>query len=201
MAFLPTYSPDLSRMVTTMPVGSNRPLPGSVKIAKPIVDLIVTSAFQKLQNRHSYRPSHRYTFVIITFHAIRYPTSNQHHQAEGTMHTVLTIDDDPQLRVLMVILLTKLDCLVLEAENGYDGQLLALQSRPDFTLVDIMMEGQDGYTTCQNLRAQGYTGRLILVSAKALEPDRFVMCGADGYVQKPITLSILRKHLFPQLLQ
>lgn len=117
------------------------------------------------------------------------------------MYTVLTIDDDPDLRALMVILLTKLDCLVLEAENGFDGQALAVQTRPDFTLVDIMMPDQDGYDTCQNMRAMGYAGRLILVSAKALEPDRFVMCGADGYVQKPVTLPILRKHLFPHLMQ
>jgi DNA-binding response OmpR family regulator len=117
------------------------------------------------------------------------------------MYTALTIDDDPEIRVLMAVMLTKLDCLVLEAENGFDGQTLALQTRPDFTLVDIMMEGQDGYDTCQNLRAHGYGGRLILVSAKALEPDRFVMCGADSYVQKPVTLSLLRNHLFPQLMQ
>lgn len=116
------------------------------------------------------------------------------------MYTVLTIDDDPDLRALMVILLTKLGCLVLEAENGQAGQVLAFQTRPDCILVDIMMPGQDGYVTCENVRAQGYIGRLTLVSAKALEPDRFVMCGADGYVQKPITLSILKKHLFPDLL-
>jgi len=58
-----------------------------------------------------------------------------------------------------------------------------------------MMDDQDGYTTCHNLRAQGYTGRLLLVSARALEPDRFVACGADGYVQKPLTLPILKQHV------
>jgi DNA-binding response OmpR family regulator len=111
------------------------------------------------------------------------------------MFTVLTIDDDQHLRTLMAILLTKLGCLALGAPNGQEGQVIAHEARPDLILVDIMMDDQDGYTTCYNLRAQGYTGRLILVSAKALEPDRFIVCGADSYIQKPLTLPILKQHL------
>jgi DNA-binding response OmpR family regulator len=95
----------------------------------------------------------------------------------------------------MAVLLTKLGCLALGAHNGQEGQVIAREAQPDLILVDIMMDDQDGYTTCHNLRAQGHTGRIILVSAKALEPDRFVACGADGYVQKPLTLPILKKHL------
>jgi DNA-binding response OmpR family regulator len=111
------------------------------------------------------------------------------------MFTVLTIDDDLQLRTLMAILLTKLGCVSLGARNGIEGQTMTLETRPDLILVDIMMDDQDGYITCEKLRAQGYNGHILLVSAKSLDIDLFVRSGANGYVQKPLTLAILRNHL------
>jgi CheY-like chemotaxis protein len=81
------------------------------------------------------------------------------------MVSVLLIDDDPDVRALMAVLLNRLGCQALFAPDGVEGQALALQAQPDLILLDIMMNGQNGYKTCANLRAQGYAGRIMMVSA------------------------------------
>ena len=60
-----------------------------------------------------------------------------------------------------------------------------------------MMPDQDGFTTCQNLRANGYAGKIVFVSAL---PDsdgtaKATAHGADGYIQKPLTLDMLRTQM------
>src|SRR5688572_13677503 len=66
------------------------------------------------------------------------------------MLKALVIDDDPIVRDFLHRILSKLGCVVSEAENGIQGEQLALQEQPDLILLDIMMPEQDGYQTCTN---------------------------------------------------
>jgi DNA-binding response OmpR family regulator len=110
------------------------------------------------------------------------------------MPTILIIDDEAGMRTLIRLWLAHDGYSILEANNGQQGELMALELNPDVILLDVMMPGQNGYTTCANLRAKGYTGRIALVSAlstketagKALEHH------ADGYIAKPVAPSVLR---------
>jgi two-component system alkaline phosphatase synthesis response regulator PhoP len=113
------------------------------------------------------------------------------------MFTVLTVDDNEDLRSLLAIMLEKLGCKPVGARNGVDGEVMALRYQPDLILLDIMMDEQDGYVTCRNLRAKGYTGRIVFISALSPETGKMKAqeCGADGYVAKPITLSIVREQV------
>ena len=113
------------------------------------------------------------------------------------MFSVLLIDDDPDVRALMAVVLKRLGCEALFAPNGVEGQALALQAQPDLILLDIMMDGQNGYETCANLRAQGYAGTIMLVSAISEDKGQLEaeICGADGYWQKPVTLQFLRERI------
>src|SRR5437870_2416192 len=104
------------------------------------------------------------------------------------MPTVLIVDDDPSIHRIVMGLLEKLDCQCMTALNGHDAVMLALEHKPDLILLDIMMPGQDGYETCQQLRAQDYQGAISMISAlqEATGTKKGQEYGANGYLIKPI---------------
>jgi CheY-like chemotaxis protein len=113
------------------------------------------------------------------------------------MLSVLVVDDDPDMRLLTRRLLTMLGCQSFEARNGVEGESMALDIKPEAILLDIMMPVQDGYETCRNLRGQGYTGSIILVSAlqEQTQKEKAQASGATAYIQKPLTRDVLKIHL------
>jgi DNA-binding response OmpR family regulator len=113
------------------------------------------------------------------------------------MPEVLLIDDDPNIHNLTSLLLEKLDCQMLSAFSGPEGEAMALEREPALILLDIMMPIQDGYETCQRLRRQGYQGAITMVSAlqEATGTQKAKECGANGYLIKPISSSLLKLHL------
>src|SRR5579871_3063053 len=116
---------------------------------------------------------------------------------ECFMLRVLVVDDDPDLCLLTRRLLTLLGCDSYEAKNGFDAQDLVKRINPDLVLLDIMMPIRDGYETCRQLRADGYDGKVILVSAlqEQSEARKTQSVGANAYIQKPITRQIIQFHL------
>lgn len=113
------------------------------------------------------------------------------------MLRVLVVDDDPDICLLTRRLLTTLGCESFDAKNGFDAEELVKILHPDLVLVDIMMPIQDGYETSKKLRAQGFTGTIIMISALQEETEkvRTQKAGANAYIQKPITKQILALHV------
>jgi DNA-binding response OmpR family regulator len=113
------------------------------------------------------------------------------------MPEVLLIDDDPNIHSLTSLMLEKLDCRMLSAFGGREGETMALEQKPALILLDILMPIQDGYETCQRLRRQGYRGAITMVSAlqEATGTQKAKECGANGYLIKPFSLSLLKLHL------
>ncbi len=110
------------------------------------------------------------------------------------MVKILIIDDDADVRAMLGRLLSRYGCQTWGAQNGTEGQQMALRDQPDLILLDIMMDGQDGYETCTNLRAAGYRGTIFMLSAirGAEGRPRAIECGADGYYQKPVSAGVLK---------
>jgi CheY-like chemotaxis protein len=113
------------------------------------------------------------------------------------MTSILIIDDEPSLRIVTRMMLTRLGYQIIEAAEGPQGEALAAESNPDVVLLDVMMPLQNGYTTCENLRAQGYGGKIVFMTAvvDANKAGTAALYGADGYLEKPVTIAILREYL------
>jgi len=113
------------------------------------------------------------------------------------MLRVLVVDDDPDICLLTRRLLTTLGCESFDAKNGIEAEDLVKTLRPDLILLDIMMPIRDGYETCKRLRAQGYSGSVILISAlqEQTEKVKTQTAGANAYIQKPITKQVLALHV------
>ena len=87
-----------------------------------------------------------------------------------------------------ILKLEKFD--VLSAENGRAGLEMALQSKPDLILCDVMMPELDGHGVLEGLRGNSATMRIpfIFLTAKGEKADlRSGMdLGADDYLTKPV---------------
>ncbi|MDP3965755.1 MAG: response regulator [bacterium] len=65
---------------------------------------------------------------------------------------ILIVDDNKDLRKILVNTLHAENLTVLEAGNGEDGLALALSEHPDLILLDVVMPKMDGITMLQKLR-------------------------------------------------
>jgi len=103
--------------------------------------------------------------------------------------TILVIDDEPDIRLVVRVSLQARGVAVLEAGGGRDGVRLARAERPDAVLLDVMMPLMDGPSTLVALRATPETAGIpvIFLTAKAQpsELERLRGLGAQGVLTKP----------------
>jgi DNA-binding NarL/FixJ family response regulator len=100
---------------------------------------------------------------------------------------ILVVDDDPQFRQLVKLVLRKVDDfeIVSEAPDGHAGIALAAELRPDVVLLDLMMPGMDGFEALPLIR-DGHPGAsvIVLTALDADEAEEGVLFGAAGFVEK-----------------
>lgn len=100
---------------------------------------------------------------------------------------ILIVDDNPMNRVIMSQITNG---HVVHASESGEAALEVFESfRPDLVLLDIMMDGIDGYETCRRmreLRCGRYT-KVIMVSARTSAEERRwgYEAGADDYIARP----------------
>ncbi len=104
---------------------------------------------------------------------------------------VLVVEDDPDIASLLGLHLQDLGCTVEFAADGTQGLTRAM-GHPDWSLVvlDLQLPGVDGLEICRQVRANaGYTP-ILMLTARAGEPDRVLglEMGADDYLTKPFSV-------------
>ena len=104
---------------------------------------------------------------------------------------VLVVEDEPDIRALVVHHLTRDGFRCRTAGSG-DEALVRLRERlPDLVVLDVMLPGIDGLELTRRLRSDAAWAALpiIMLTAKADEVDRVVglELGADDYVGKPFS--------------
>jgi DNA-binding response OmpR family regulator len=102
---------------------------------------------------------------------------------------ILVVDDEPDVRELVVYRMRRSGYEVFEAKNGEEAFDLAVQHVPDLIVADVMMPRVDGYELTRRLRGETTTQRIpiILLTAKTQEADvsQGFDAGADDYLKKP----------------
>jgi two-component system phosphate regulon response regulator PhoB len=108
------------------------------------------------------------------------------------MARVLVIEDEADLRDVLLYNLAQAGHRPFAAANGETGLKLALEVRPDIVLLDLMLPDVPGTSVVKSLRREPQTQAvpIIMVTAKAEEVDRIVgfELGADDYVVKPFSV-------------
>jgi DNA-binding response OmpR family regulator len=108
------------------------------------------------------------------------------------MTSVVVVDDDPDIRALVSMRLTKAGYAVTAESDGEAGLATALAERPDLVVLDWMMPGLTGIEVCRILRDDPRTvdTAVLLLTARAQEEDieRGFAAGADDYLVKPFSV-------------
>jgi CheY-like chemotaxis protein len=99
---------------------------------------------------------------------------------------VLVVDDDADLRELLVVLLSAEDLDVATAGNGQEALAAMATRRPDLIVLDMKMPVMDGWELCRRLDATQDDRPPILVMTAAYDPAaRAAEVHADGSIGKP----------------
>ena len=99
------------------------------------------------------------------------------------------VEDESSIVTLLTYNLEQAGFQVLTAEDGNQGLKLALEEKPDFIILDIMLPGIDGMEICKKLRQEKVKTPILMLTARDDELDKVLglELGADDYMTKPFS--------------
>ena len=105
-----------------------------------------------------------------------------------SMHQILVIEDDADIRNVLRVLLQAEHYRVVEAETAARGEIEARSHRPDLLLVDLGLPDGDGVKLIRRIREWSPVP-VVVLSARTMEPQKIAAldAGADDYVTKPFS--------------
>ena len=100
--------------------------------------------------------------------------------------TAVIVEDDDELRLLLVDVLEAAGFATVSVGNGMDGIQAVLTHEPLITTLDVNMPGIDGIEAARRIRAQSDT-YIVMITAMGEEADVVLglTAGADEYITKP----------------
>nr|WP_278249444.1 response regulator transcription factor [Nocardioides sp. IC4_145] len=105
----------------------------------------------------------------------------------------LVVDDDPDIRELVQVLLEGMGLQVSAAASGAAALDMAQRESPDLITLDLTLPDMDGRDVCREIRAFS-DAYIIMITGRDSEIDRLVglEVGADDYLAKPFSPKELR---------
>lgn len=109
------------------------------------------------------------------------------------MATVLFIEDEPALGMIVKDSLVYRGFDVLYAANGAEGLEQYRQHHPDIVVADIMMPDMDGFTMAEQIRRDDPHTPIMFLTARSQTSDvvRGFELGGNDYLKKPFSLDEL----------
>jgi DNA-binding response OmpR family regulator len=115
---------------------------------------------------------------------------------------ILVVDDDPDMREALQMILESADYTVVSAEDGEQCLSMLKQEQPDLLILDLLMPRMDGFEVCKALKDPRYAkfARMPIiilssvqagVSQRRYELETGVQLDVDDYVEKPIEGRVL----------
>src|SRR5262245_66587895 len=103
------------------------------------------------------------------------------------MPKVLIVEDDESMAVALRDGFEYEGFTASVAKDGQAGLRLANETSPDVMILDVMLPRLSGLDVCRQLRSEGSTVPIIMLTARGQEIDKVLglKLGADDYVTKP----------------
>jgi two-component system, OmpR family, response regulator len=111
--------------------------------------------------------------------------------------SILIVEDDRELRAMVIRGLEEEGFSARGAGSGSHALELILSRPPDALVIDVGLPDTDGRDLCQALRAQGIQSPVIFLTARDALTDRLsgFSAGGDDYLTKPFSLAELAARL------
>ncbi len=110
---------------------------------------------------------------------------------------ILYVEDNFENKLFVRRVIESMGHEMLEAETGHQSLEMAVERAPDLILMDINIPGMDGLETTVKFKENSDLSHIpiIALTANAMKGDkeRCLAAGCDGYLQKPIGVSDLRR--------
>ena len=106
------------------------------------------------------------------------------------MYRILIIEDDLAIQRGLQAGLEEEHYTIVTASDGIEGYRRALDDDIDLILLDLMLPGKNGQEICRDLRHEGVTIPILMLTSKNEEIDKVLgfETGADDYVTKPFSM-------------
>lgn len=106
---------------------------------------------------------------------------------------IAVVEDDENLRFLVVHRLQAEGYKVLEAADGLAAEELIMEEKPDIVLLDWMLPYKQGSEVCQAVREKGFDNLIIMTTAKSQDVDKIdaYSFGISDYITKPFNMDVL----------
>ena len=106
---------------------------------------------------------------------------------------ILIVEDDENLRLALADNLEDEGYAVRTASTLAAAAEAVRRAQPALIVLDLALPDGDGVRFCRALRADGFAGRVLMLTARSLESDlvRGLDAGADDYLGKPYRLAEL----------
>ena len=108
------------------------------------------------------------------------------------MPTVLIVDDEQHIRLLIEQTLEELEddgVELITARDGEEALDAVANQHPDLVFLDVMMPKRDGYDVCRTIKGDpatsGTTVFLLTARGQAVDREQGLAAGADDYLTKP----------------
>ena len=100
---------------------------------------------------------------------------------------ILLVEDEPGLQVTLSDRLRSEGYEVETASDGETGYERATEETFDLIILDIMLPGKNGFDVCRDLRQDGMTQPILMLTARDQVADKVVglKLGGDDYLTKP----------------
>lgn len=106
-----------------------------------------------------------------------------------TTSRILVVDDSPVDLANLKNIVEEAGYSVVTASDGEEAYKIAKASRPDLILMDVVMEGVDGYEACRRITSDHETGKIpvIFVTSKNQKADEVwaKLQGGRAVIAKP----------------
>jgi len=117
--------------------------------------------------------------------------------------TILVVDDDTQVRGLLVRFLEEEGYVIRVAGDGREALALVDREPPDVIILDVNMPAMDGYETCRRLKDDPRTALIPVTMLTGTEDHNArvlgIEAGADEFLTKPFDHATLRARVRGQV--
>lgn len=109
---------------------------------------------------------------------------------------VLVVEDHPDTRSVLVLMMQRWGFEVVEARNGREALTMVEGNDFDLMVVDMAMPLMDGFDFVSRARSQSKTANTPIIAVTALDAsgdrDRCLQAGCNDYLPKPFSFEDLK---------